>query len=605
MPRPRTGSWSRTAPWCLLLAALAVGEDSCPAGGGGSPACRAAAESGGGPDAGGGSATGAKSSVLDSTPPRQEDLITQEVEELEAFMKLSADRVRLLKELQGLMASSKGNLSLPDSHVRALREKVPMLSEVAADVDGGASAAAEDYLVSKAIIPQEDPVDFIKFMPLRNPRSSSGSSSGSSTAMPTTLLVAAQADSTVRLFTPSGELVLSFTAGHEHPVTHLTVSPSHDEYMLATGDAGGVIRVHKVAVRQRRLTKDQRYARRNSTDEKVSQFLGSVVNVTATLHRQMQVPPGSDGEAPRVTALAVASQQGSKYFVAGDVEGKISVFTKNGTLRAKIDATATPGAAVEGLDAHLGSLLFRAGTEWGFVELDKQEVKHVECPKFEGRVAATAIDSQQASRILVADEQGSVWVFNLKNKKDCRLEYRFAKGSTRAPIELASIRGFVLGLEFAGASGEPASVLALNMSTAIKRSDRPSQLPSPVVWKRSLAPVRAWAVNKRYQQGDLIACLSQDGHEIEIMELLMQVYSAPANDSFGNFKLPVIAVAIVLVLGYQYMKQKGGGGGKFPGAGGLGGKKFDWADSDFAAALKNKRKLGAAGAGGPKLGKRS
>merc|ERR550532_2218055 len=128
------------------------------------------------------------------------------------------------------------------------------------------------------------------------------------------------------------------------------------------------------------------------------------------------------------------------------------------------------------------------------------------------------------------------------------------------------------------------------MSLAGKRFERSSaQQPSPVVWRRPRGPVKAWAVQKRVQQGDLIACLSEDGHEIEIMELLMQVYTAPAGDTFGNFKLPVIAVAIVLVLGYQYVKQKGKLGGGGPGK----GKKFDWPDNDFASALKNRRKLDA------------
>jgi len=110
-----------------------------------------------------------------------------------------------------------------------------------------------------------------------------------------------------------------------------------------------------------------------------------------------------------------------------------------------------------------------------------------------------------------------------------------------------------------------------------------------VVWSTSRTLVRDWSVYRRYQQGDLLAFLSDDGLQIEIMELLMQVYTAPQTDSFGNFKLPVIAVAIVLVLGYQYMKQKG----KFssPSA-----SKYDWNSSDFSS-LRNKRKQGLAGFG--------
>merc|ERR1719188_2374998 len=162
-------------------------------------------------------------------------------------------------------------------------------------------ATAEDFLISKAIIPQEEAVSFVRWLPLRSPRSASSSSTTTS-SLPSTLLVAVQADATVRLFTPSGDLVLTFSAGHEHPVVHLAVSQSSDEYLIATGDGDGVIRVHKVTVRQRRLTKDQKQARRNSTEDKVSQYLGSSTNVTMQLYRQMQVPSGSDGESPRMTA---------------------------------------------------------------------------------------------------------------------------------------------------------------------------------------------------------------------------------------------------------------------------------------------------------------
>jgi hypothetical protein len=497
----------------------------------------------------------------------------------------------VLEELQKAVQTGE-NLGFPETHAKVLREKVPLLSDIAADTEAP-SAASEDYLVSKAVVPQQEAVSFVKFLPLRNPRTSSSSSSSSAstqTQMPSALLVAAQADGAVRLFTPSGELVLSFSAGHEQPVTHLTVSPSHDEYLVATGDVGGVIRVHKITVRQRRLTKDQKQSRRNSTDEKMSQFLGTSVNVTAQLTKQMQVPTGSDGEAARMTALAMAAQQGTKYFVAGDAEGKVSIFTKNGTFRGKVDTTTTPGASIEGLHAHLSNLLFRAGDEWGYIDLEKLEVKHVECPQFEGRITAAIIDSQQSSRVLAADEAGSVWIFNVKNKKDCTVDLRYPKGATRTPIDLASVRGFVLGLERAGVNGAPVSVLALNMSEAGKRRGdaaimAPGSAPGSVVWRRARPAVRAWAVHKRYQQGDLLAFLSEDGHEIEIMELLMTVYTAPAQDNFGNFKMPVIAVAIVLVLGYQYVKQKGKfGGGSTKG-------KFDFGSDDLGAALKSKRKF--------------
>jgi len=564
-----------------LVNFIVAGEESCPAHGG-SPSCQ--------PDGGAGNVVASESSAsspVPAPPMVTADLITQEVDELQGFINLCGDRITLLKELQESV-SSKHNLSLPESHVRMLQEKLPLLSEAILDEDKAPVASADDYLVTKAVIPQEDPVAFIKFLPLRNPRTSSPAGS-SNLAMPSALLVAVQSDGTVRLFSPTGELVHSFSAGHEQPVLHLAVSPSHDEYVVVTGDAGGVIRVHKVNVRQRRLTKEQKQQRRNSTDEKVSQYLGSQVNVTAQFSKQMQVPHGSNGEPAKMTALAMASQQGTKFFVAGDDEGKINVFTKNGTLRAKIDTTTTPGAGIEGLYAHLSSLLFRAGSEWGFIDLERLEVKHVECPKFAGRVTAAIIDSQQSHRVLVADETGTVWIFSVRNKRDCKIEHRFVKGATKGPIDLASIRGFILGLEQASNAEHPMSLVALNMSHVGKRKHELAQAPSPLVWRKGRPAAIGWAVHKRYQQGDLLAFLSEDGREIEIAELLMQVYTAPSEDSFGNFKLPVIAVAIVLVLGYQYVKQKGKFGGG-PATGGGGGKKYDW-DSDFASTLKNKRRL--------------
>jgi WD40 repeat protein len=559
-----------------ILVTLCVSEDSCPAGGS-SPRCKAA-----------GSASTPRQNRTAKVPVQATaDLLTQEVDELKAFIGLCQERITLLEELKSTVNSGV-NLSLPESHMRILKEQLPLISEVTADEDKAPTSSADDYLISKAAIPQEDPVSFIRFLPLRNTRTSSPSSTAQ-TAMPSTLLVAVQADGGVRLFTPSGELVLSFSAGHEQPVVNLAVSPSHDEYFLTTADAGGVIRVHKVNVRQRRLTKEQKQSRRNSTDEKVSQYLGSQVNVTAQFTKQMQVPAASDGEPAKLTSLAVASQQGTKYFAAGDEEGKISIFTRNGTFRAKITASMSAGEKIESLHSHLSNLIFIAGQDWGFVNMEKLEVQRMDCPKFEGRVTSVVVDSQQSSRILVADEDGTVWVFNHRDKKNCKVEHRFPKGATVAPIDLASVRGFTIALEHASQGKDVASVLAINMSHVGKRQESLMGVSSAVVWRREREAVRDWAVHKRYQQGDLLAFLSKDGQEIEVFELLMQVYQAPSTDSFGNFKLPVIAVAIVLVLGYQYVKQKG----KFGGGGGS-SKKYDWDSSDFAA-LRNKKKLGGLG----------
>merc|ERR1719443_1641124 len=294
------------------------------------------------------------------------------------------------------------------------------------------------------------------------------SSSSTTTALPSSLLVAVAGDGETSLYSSAGDLLHTFSVGHDLEVTHLAVSPSHDEYFIATADTGGYIRVHLLKIRETRLKKDEKQARRKVVDDMQSQFMGSQVNITTTFQKQMQVT-ASDGEAARLTALGSASQKGNKYLVAGDAEGRISVFTRNGTLRATVDAAMTPGQAIDGFHAQASSLAFLAGDRWGFVELDKATVSPMECPAISGRVATVAIDSQQSTRTIVADMDGTVTVLNLKNKKDCKVEHEFPKGVLHAPKGLASLKGYTIGLEGGEGDGQM-SLTALNMSQVGKKN---------------------------------------------------------------------------------------------------------------------------------------
>lgn len=575
-------------PWCAVLALLATAprrflcEESCPAGAS-SASCRP----------GGAGATVEAAAPVGAGQAHQEEaqkaeLLAQEIAELEGFIQMGEDRIGLLKELRATLGS--GHADPADTSVRALRETLPLLSEVPVDAHTSPVAISEDFLVSKAVLPQDEPVGLVKFLPLRSPRSSSSSSSKNQVEMPSALLIAAQSDGIVRLYTPPGHLVLEFATGHDHPVTQLASSLSHDEYLVVTGDTGGVVRVHKISVRARRLTKDQKKARRASMDEKVSQYLNAEVNVTAQLQRQMQLPADGEGNIPPMTSLVMASQGGTKYFVAGDSAGQVSVFTKNGTLRAQLDVGESGRGGVLSLHSQLSSVLFRAEGQWGYIDMEKMVPRPVSCPQLDGRVVAAVLDSQMASRAILADEAGTISVYSVKNKKDCSLELRFeaAAGVRSESVELASVRGFALALQ--QVEGQ-ALVTALNVSQAGKRAGDLSLLPKSVVWRRNRQPARAWTVHKRYQQGDLIAFLSEDGTEIEIMELLMVVHTPPNRsgmDSFSDFKMPVIGVAIVLVLGYQFLKN----GGKL----GVGKKAGGLGNRDFRSVL-NKRKGGIGGLG--------
>jgi hypothetical protein len=491
----------------------------------------------------------------------QKRLLTQEIDELRSYVGLCKTRINLLKELREVVKSGY-NVTESDAHFGALTSDLPMLSDIEVHVDKAASAASEDYFISKAVISQDEEIKLIKFMPLRTPRTSSSSSSASQqSTMPAALLVAAQPNGMVRLFTPTGDLVLSFSGGHEHPVTHLATSQSQDEYLVITGDSGGTVRIHKINVRQRRPSKKHRKGLPEPGEEKHSQYLGLQSNATHSFFKEMKLLRPDEAS---ITSLTMASQQGSKYFVAGSSDGKINIFTKNGTLYKAIDVAKTVPSAGDELKLHaqLSSLLFSAGGVWGYVDLERFVLRVVKCPSFEGRIQAIIFDSQQASRILASDEAGTIWVFNVKNKQECKVEHRFTQGATRGEVDLGSMRGFTLALE-RRPDALPALV-AVNMSHVGKKKHELGSAPSPVVWRRIQGPTRSWTVHKRHQQGDLIAFLSADGHEIEIAELLMQVYTPPSTENpLGNFKMPVIAVAVMLVLGYQYMKNKGGKGGDF------------------------------------------
>merc|ERR1719387_839730 len=131
------------------------------------------------------------------------------------------------------------------------------------------------------------------------------------------------------------------------------------------------MRIHVVKARPIRLSKEQKQARKLSPEEKISQYLGSQVNCTLSKDKAFQMPARGNG-VPKITALIAASQKGSKYFVAGDVEGNINIFTRNGTFKTVAHATNYPGG-VQGLFSMTGSVIYRAGRDVGFVNLDKGE----------------------------------------------------------------------------------------------------------------------------------------------------------------------------------------------------------------------------------------
>ncbi|CAE8645435.1 unnamed protein product, partial [Polarella glacialis] len=425
-------------------------DESCAAGG--SESCRAGAAS---------TATTRRAVAPAAPGPQvpQLDLITQEVEELKALMRISAGKRELLQVMQEAARSPRTGRPAPlsEAQARALREQVPELSELAAEGERTPLASAADYLVSKALVALETAASRLVFLQLHQrgqPTTSTPSSTGNSAQIPQVVLVAALLDGTVKLISPSGAVLFSFASGHEGQVTQLAVSSAGEEHLVATGDASGHIRVQTLLFRQVRGEAEEEKAaeRPRRGEEKRSRFLDAQLNVTAKLQQQMQLPPGTGGEVPLLTSLAIGIHRSSKQTVAGDAEGRISIFGPSGNLKGSIDATAMEGPGIEDIAVHgnrlTNQMIFRAGIEWGFVNLDKMEVQHMDCPKFEGRVASAVLDSNVSSRVLLSDDAGSVWVFNIKNRKNCQFERKFPPSTSwPAPLQLTSIDGFAIALQ--------------------------------------------------------------------------------------------------------------------------------------------------------------
>eukprot|EP00928_Gymnodinium_smaydae_P034922 TRINITY_DN2464_c4_g1_i1.p1 TRINITY_DN2464_c4_g1~~TRINITY_DN2464_c4_g1_i1.p1 ORF type:complete len:635 (-),score=139.84 TRINITY_DN2464_c4_g1_i1:152-2056(-) len=520
-----------------------------------------------------------------AAPRATADLITQEVEELEQYIKLCDERVAMLQELQGILETGV-NISLPDAHARLLREKLPLLADVVEEREVAPDGASEDYLVRSGDLVLSDSASFVRLLQLK---SSATSPSGATTAsgqgsVPSSIIVAVQTNGGVKMFTNTGNLELSFDAGHDRPVTAAAVPSGGiaEERLLATGDASGLVRVHRIQVRAAK-----RAPRDNSSSletERVSQYLSPQLNVTAQFHVQIDDAVGSadGGDGVKLTALAFTS---SKALVVGDSAGTVRIFSRNGTLKFTVDALTTPGEGIVGfaVPASGSSLLFWGGSEWGYLDTDKGEARRIECQGFESAIHDAVLDSQQSSRVIVASEDGAVSVLNVKNRKDCRVEHRFHKGSLGGSnAQLASIDGFALGL-YRGDAQRTGAVTALNMSVVGKKRNPLSQT-SPVVWRSHGEKWRDWSVLRRSQQPDVIALLGEDGQRIHVMELIMTAYRPPVQeDPMWFSKVPMALICIVLVAGYQYMKHKNKGGKK-------GGKDFDWDSSEF----KNLRSRAAA-----------
>lgn len=468
--------------------------------------------------------------------------LAQELAEVRQLLSLSRERLQLLDELEAVEQALGGGEAPGAAAGVSVRARLPLLAELTEDPGRAVpTAPSEDYLLSKAVLSEAEPLRLMAFLPLWSPGAQPAPAPPGRLAMPSALLVATTSSGALRVFSPVGELLLEQELGHDQEVVHLAVSPAQDLHMIATCDVGGLIRVHKVAVRYSRPPQPPRWIPTDADDEKPSIFLDDApgTNVSVQFMRQVQVPD----VVLRITALAIVINQGSMYLAAGDEEGRVSVFARGGAFLGKVDAAGLPGAGVGGLHARSGSLFFWAGAEWGHIALPGLKVTLVACPELEVPVATLAIDPQLSSRVILADTAGQVWVFRFRNRTACRVERRFPAATSSGARGLAPIEGFVLGLEGAAAD-DRAAVVALNMTPPAGAGDA----AGAVVWRRRSPALRDWAVHAGGEEhGNLVALLSGDGRRVEILELVMSMRWGPEPLDYWEF-LPLILIVVAAVV---------------------------------------------------------
>mmetsp|Transcript_118604 Transcript_118604/g.253184 ORF Transcript_118604/g.253184 Transcript_118604/m.253184 type:complete len:661 (-) Transcript_118604:113-2095(-) len=548
----------------LLCAALwrsarADEEEACTAGADGSSSCLSASgrvRS----DSSSFNATSSKRQGFAADTLSRADVLTQELEELEALVRHSEARIALLEDLESALRVGGPNLPPMERRALGLLEETPLMSMAASDGEGMPTAASEDFLLSKAKISLPRAASLVKFLPLRDPHlmSQTGDTMrpppNANVVFPTELLVVVQVNGTVQLFTTTGRSVLTFSAGHTRPIGHLAVSTAQLDYLIATSDTGGVIRVHRVKVRDQPLRRRKRFDDEildPADDDSLSRFTAMPIMATVQLQRQVEIPAGDGGGIPEITSLALVPEESAKHVVVGDAEGKISVFGKHGAFQGKLEATAIPGHGVRNLHVRDGQVLFSAGIEWGYIHPEEMTVSHVECPEFEGSAVAVVIDPAATSRVYVADEGGSVWIFKIRNKRFCQVDRHFPSGVLRGPNHLASFQGFAFVLETG--KGGAMSVALLNASYMEgRRMPDPSSSASMLVWRREhAAAVRAWAVlgRRSFYGTDLIALVSGDGLQVEVFEHLLGPRPPEPVDYWWYFKVGSLITLVVVAIG--------------------------------------------------------
>jgi len=436
--------------------------------------------------------------------------LSKTLDEGHADMRARGQRLDALAKLRVGIFTGK-RFDLPSAQREHLERGSTLINEVSFhERHRPWSTNVSHFVLSRTLVPGLR-IRFSSFMPLKR------STKSGALAGPSALFVAVDDEGRLSICNLEGVgLLQRFDLGHGpgRVVTHLELSPSQENHFVVTGDDAGIVRVHNLKVIFKRekkpadgghsinmtnapnVTNARKEIAKGSSGEVLQDNVGARSGagseervgrrepdssgragwkasskhaspkkfpqhliVTANFSSGFRLPRGRSGERRILNALLPMDRGTQAFFLTGDSLGAISIFHRNGTVKARARVTDDPGG-VKGLLRSQGqNVMYYSSHEFGFFSVPQVKVQHMPCVGWNSPLVDIVTDPVgQHGRVVLALADGDVLVFSTTfgKAKVCDLIFKFPRVSM-LPLNLHLLKGHVFALQTANADKANAS----------------------------------------------------------------------------------------------------------------------------------------------------
>ncbi|PFH32943.1 hypothetical protein BESB_081420 [Besnoitia besnoiti] len=435
------------------------------------------------------------------------------------------------------------------------------------------------FLLEKAPVDLSSPADFLALLPFR-PRG--GAPQALPSALPSFLLVSCARNGLLavrpaRSRSPGAREPLAAVAtGHEAPVVALAAFERHPEDgFVATLDASGELRVHSVVTRAvsaplcgppeaatgaeepNSLSAASACEKRLEAPWKLGGALGLRAAVSLAPDVLVRHAFLAVTGSRKITSFAVISHKGEKLFLLGDSEGWITVLSRTGTLRRRVKVTDEEGG-VRHVTHQSGVVVFCTARSFAVFSVAVMDATGaVGGVDARAPISAIALDPTRQTRLAVALEDGQVLLYDLKK---AALLHKLSS-SSRVPLSLVFLKHVILA--FGAAQGEDSFLMgfdpkAAEASRSVVRDGGASGAAFLSAERFSLDNFQVGSVASSSRIGDmhLVAALSLSGDEIRLFEPVSRHGLPPEEESWTNFRLPILVIALVAILVFRTFRTR-------------------------------------------------